>query len=221
MDPKQKRSRRLASGEPLPAIVPKEQVLPASNEMWMEHLVCAVDVVDYACVSDFPSSPRPTRRMECTSEVDPREEVGCRASQCSPESIATERVEAPSSRTINAGVRGFSSLLNFLSESDRASVQSVRCLHEDDQWSDAFASMSPKEYASLVMAMDSEVDRPEVAALIAPYVNNGRFAREDAITVLDSAEIDAQASFPGVDINVLATHKQVNVNIVPSNYITY
>ncbi len=81
--------------------------------------------------------------------------------------------------------------------------------------------MSPKEYASLVMAMDSEVDRPEVAALIAPYVNDGRFAREDAIAVLDSAEIDAQASFPGVDINVLATHKQVNVNIVPSNYITY
>ena len=37
--------------------------------------------------------------------------------------------------------------------------------------------------------------------------SDGRFAREDAIAVLDSAAFDVQASFPVLDTNVLAAYK--------------
>ena len=50
--------------------------------------------------------------------------------------------------------------------------------------------MTPKEYASLIMSIDAEFDRTEIAALIAPSVNEGNFTHEYIIAVLKCCVAD-------------------------------
>jgi len=100
-------------------------------------------------------------------------------------SIATEQGKSPTWTTKNVAY-DFCTLLNLLSDLERGTtpLQVVRCLLEQDKWCIVFDSVSPKEYASLIMSFDSEFDRPEVAAIIAPSVNGGEFTHEYIIAVL-------------------------------------
>ena len=172
-----------------------------TEKSWMERLIwsCgggahAIDDANTAImVVEEDTTSIPKTRDELDEKKVPMEinAIARNSSHCSPISIATEQGTAPS-WTTNVANYDFAALLNLLSELDeehdnaRPVLHTVRCLLEQDKWSIVFDSMSPKEYASLIMTFDSEFDRPEIAALIAPSVNGGDFTHEYIIAVLDA-----------------------------------
>ena len=161
--------------------------------------------VEYACGGDMaiaetddmkvtPGTAAPEAGDDAKSDADavasevPAEIVTAHTSdsRCSHVSITTERDAEPAWAA--DAPSNFAALLSSVGELDRdaGTLGAARRLTEGDRWGAAFRSMTPGEYASLVAAFDSEFDRPEVAALIAPSVNGGRFTHEYVVAVLDA-----------------------------------
>jgi len=162
-----------------------------SNKSWVERLICSMDEAAdyYACGArgnEVPVKPASTVAID-------EDSLACNSHDN----------DAPVISDIEASTYDFAALLTLLEEQQSkehnnaqpsSPLHLVRSLLQHDQWSSVFDSMSPNEYASFITTFDSEFDPPEIAALVAPSVNDGELTHEYIVAVVRAAEDWSRAS---------------------------